>query len=250
MQTSTIAACPAAARSSQMTAAPPSPDTTPGQLASQLQGAREQARAQEREHLAREFHDVLGGLLTAARLDIASLQARLGGHDAEVDRRLAHLNDTLRAAFALKRRIVDGLAPASLHGVGLTASLEAMVREFVEASGIRVSTYLDNVVADEATQLAIYRLVQESLTNIAKYADARAAEIMLRNRGNTITVVVSDDGQGFEAGQARPGGHGLEGMRHRVESVGGQFTVDSARGRGTRVSASLPKVPGPGATAH
>jgi signal transduction histidine kinase len=207
----------------------------PAQLAIEL----ERARAQEREHLAREFHDVLGGLLTAARLDVAGLQQLLAGQSVEIDRRLGHLNDTLRAAFALKRRIVDGLAPASLHGVGLVASLEAMAREFVATSGIRLSTRLDEVVADEAMQLAIYRLVQESLTNIAKYANARAADIVLRGDGNGITVEVSDDGQGFDPALPRTQGHGLDGMRHRVESAGGHLAVESSPGGGTRIRAEF-----------
>lgn len=208
----------------------------PTQLAARLQDAREQ----ERRHLAREFHDVLGGLLTAARLDLASLQLRLAGQSEEVDRRLQHLDHTLRAAFAVKRRIIDGLAPTSLHGVGLAASLEAMVREFVEASGIHVSTTLEKVAPDEETRLAIYRLVQEALTNIAKYAGAASAEILLRKRGGGIMVTVSDRGPGFDAGKQLPHSHGLEGMRHRVESAGGQLTVESAPGVGTRIRATFP----------
>ena len=216
------------------------------QLATQLQRAREE----EREHLAREFHDVLGGLLTAARLDVACLKSRLAGQSADIGRRLEHLNETLRAAFAVKRRIIEGLAPDSLHGVGLAASLEAMAREFVQGSGdIRLSTYLDNVAADESTQLTIYRLVQESLTNIAKYAAADAAEILLRSHGDTITVAVRDNGQGFDAMQARVPGHGLDGMRHRVESAGGQLTVESAPGKGTCIRATLPRLARPASTA-
>jgi signal transduction histidine kinase len=229
---------------------PPAPAPRPATNTAQLAIELERARAQEREHLAREFHDVLGGLLTAARLDVAGLQQLLAGQSPEVDRRLGHLNDTLRAAFALKRRIVDGLAPASLHGVGLVGSLEAMAREFVATSGIRLSTRLDEVRADEAMQLAIYRLVQESLTNIAKYAHARAADIVLRGDGNAITVEVSDDGQGFDPAQAHAHGHGLEGMRHRVESAGGQLAVDSAPGKGTRIRASFASAARPGGAAH
>lgn len=216
------------------------------QLATQLQRAREQERA----HLAREFHDVLGGLLTAARLDVAGLKSRLAGQSEDIGRRLEHLNGTLRAAFALKRRIIDGLAPDSLDSVGLAASLETMAREFVETSGIRLNTCLDNFAADEATQLTIYRLVQESLTNIAKYAAADAAEILLRDHGDTITVAVHDNGRGFDAAQTRAHGHGLDGMRHRVESAGGQLTVQSAPGRGTRICAIMPKLAHPAGTAH
>ena len=210
----------------------------------------ERAREQERQHLAREFHDVLGALLTAARLDVAGLQTVLAGTSDDVNRRLNHLNDTLRAAFTLKRRIIDGLAPVSLHGVGLAASLEAMAREFVESSSIRLSTDLDEVTTDEATQLAIYRLVQESLTNISKYADAHAAEILLHDDGAAITVTVSDDGRGFDAQRPRTRGHGIEGMRYRVEGAGGRLDVESAPGRGTRIRATFACSAPAAATAH
>jgi signal transduction histidine kinase len=237
---------PANPSSSRTAVTPPARGPAQLPLASQLRRAREQ----EREHLARELHDVLGGLLTAARLDVAGLQSRLAGQDPEIDRRLDHLNETLLGAFALKRRIIDGLAPASLHGAGLAASIETMVREFVEGSGIRLSTYLDKVATDEPTQLAIYRLVQESLTNMAKYSGADAAEILLRNQGNVITVVVRDNGRGFDPTQTQTHCHGLEGMRQRIESVGGQLTVESSPGRGTCIRATLPRLAHPAARAQ
>jgi signal transduction histidine kinase len=201
------------------------------------------AREQEREHLAREFHDVMGGELTAARLQLACLRSRLAGHSADVEQRLDHLDSTLRAAAAIKRRIVDGLQPPSLDALDLAGSLDALAHEFVDGSDIRLTTDLDAVEADKATKLAIYRLVQESLTNTVKYAAASEVAVVLRDRDRDVSVVVRDNGRGFDAAPGGPRGHGLDGMRHRIESVGGRLSVGTAPGQGTRIAATVPKHP-------
>jgi signal transduction histidine kinase len=140
----------------------------------------------------------------------------------------------------LKRRIIEDLRPSSLSNLGLTASLEILAREFSERSGVEVATSVEAVDLDEPHQLTVYRVVQESLTNMAKYAHARQAEVSVRAYENHVEVEVRDDGKGFEPSQARPSTHGLAGMRHRVEAAGGRLMVDAAPGRGTRVMAVLP----------
>ncbi|HYF43182.1 MAG TPA: CHASE3 domain-containing protein [Ramlibacter sp.] len=207
------------------------------QLATHLQEVREQ----ERGHLARELHDELGALLTAAKLDVARLKSRLGGQAPEIGERLQHLTETLNSGIALKRRIIEDLRPSSLSNLGLKASLEILAREFSERSGVEVTTSLEPVELDEASQLTVYRLVQESLTNVAKYAEARQAEVTLRNYGGHVEIDVRDDGKGFDVAQARPSTHGLAGMRHRVEAAGGRLSVVSTPGHGTRVAAVLPR---------
>jgi signal transduction histidine kinase len=207
------------------------------ELATHLQ----QVREDERGHLARELHDELGALLTAAKLDVARLKSKLGASAPEVGERLQHLTETLNSGIALKRRIIEDLRPSSLSNLGLTASLEILSREFSERAGIEVTTHLEPVELDDASQLTVYRLVQESLTNIAKYAHARRAEVTVRDYGNHVEVAVRDDGRGFNLQEAKPSTHGLAGMRHRIEAAGGRFEVMSAVGRGTRVSGTLPQ---------
>lgn len=207
------------------------------ELATHLQNVRED----ERGHLARELHDELGALLTAAKLDVARLKSRLAGNLPEASERLEHLTTTLNSGIALKRRIVEDLRPSSLSHLGLVASLEILAREFEERSGLTVTTDLETVQLCGSVQLTVYRLVQESLTNMAKYADATQAEIRLENSDGYITVEVRDDGKGFLTGDVSPGSHGLAGMRHRVEAAGGRLTVASAPGTGTQISAVLPK---------
>jgi signal transduction histidine kinase len=207
------------------------------ELATHLQNVRED----ERGHLARELHDELGALLTAAKLDVARLKSRLGPILPEVTERLEHLVATLNSGIALKRRIVEDLRPSSLSHLGLVASLEILTREFEERSGLKVATDLENVEIGGSAQLTIYRLVQESLTNIAKYADARQVDVILQDLDGYLSVDVKDDGKGFSTSDVGQGGHGLTGMRHRVEAAGGKLTVTSSPGNGTKVSAVLPK---------
>ena len=207
------------------------------ELATHLQNVRED----ERGHLARELHDELGALLTAAKLDVARLKSRLAGNLPEASERLEHLTSTLNSGIALKRRIVEDLHPSSLSHLGLVASLEILAREFEERSGLSITTDLETVELEGSAQLTVYRLVQESLTNMAKYANATQAEIRLENFDGYIAVEVRDNGEGFNVENVGPGSHGLTGMRHRVEAAGGRLTVTSAAGSGTKISAMLPK---------
>ena len=207
------------------------------ELATHLQNVRED----ERGHLARELHDELGALLTAAKLDVARLKSRLPPNLPEVLERLAHLTNTLNSGIALKRRIVEDLRPSSLSHLGLVASLEILGREFEERSGLSITTDLEHVDLGGAAQLTVYRLVQESLTNISKYAEATQIVISLQNMESYITIEVHDNGIGFDVNKVASNSHGLSGMRHRVEAGGGRLTVTSEKGSGSRIHAVLPK---------
>ena len=207
------------------------------ELATHLQNVRED----ERGHLARELHDELGALLTAAKLDVARLKFRLADNLPDALDRLEHLTSTLNTGIALKRRIVEDLRPSSLSHLGLVASLEILAREFKDRSGLSIVTDLENVELGGSAQLTVYRLVQESLTNIAKYAGASEVEITLHNFDEVITVDVKDNGKGFNTTSIGPGSHGLAGMRHRVEAAGGKLTVVSIQDSGTHVGAVLPR---------
>lgn len=207
------------------------------ELATHLQDVRET----ERGYLARELHDELGSLLTAAKLDVARLKSRLADSPDAIQR-LQHLTELLNSGIALKRRIIEDLRPSSLSNLGLVASLEILGREFAERSGLQIEMALEPVTMDESRQLTIYRMVQESLTNIGKYAEASEATIVLKNYENHVIVEVADNGKGFDTQRMRPSTHGLAGMRHRVEAARGKLTVSSTPGKGTRLSAMLPVV--------
>ena len=208
------------------------------ELATHLQ----QVREDERGHLARELHDELGSLLTAAKLDVARLKSKIDTSTPEVSERLRHLIETLNSGIALKRRIIEDLRPSSLSNLGLTTALEILTREFGERSSIEVECSLEPVDLPESTQLTVYRVVQESLTNIGKYAKASHVIVTVHNYPTYVAVQIQDDGQGFELASMRPNSHGLAGMKHRVEAVGGRLTVASQPGKGTTISAVIPLV--------
>ncbi|MFM9924621.1 CHASE3 domain-containing protein [Variovorax sp. H27-G14] len=207
------------------------------ELATHLQDVRET----ERGFLARELHDELGSLLTAAKLDVARLKSRLADAPDAIQR-LQHLTELLNSGIALKRRIIEDLRPSSLSNLGLVASLEILGREFAERSGLQIEMALEPVTMDESRQLTIYRMVQESLTNIGKYAEASEATIVMKNYENHVIVEVADNGKGFDTQRMRPSTHGLAGMRHRVEAARGKLSVSSTPGKGTLLSAMLPVV--------
>ncbi|QXZ09533.1 CHASE3 domain-containing protein [Comamonas sp. Y33R10-2] len=209
---------------------------TLAELATHLQ----QVREDERAHLARELHDELGSLLTAAKLDVARLKSKIDLSAPEVSERVVHLVETLNSGIALKRRIIEDLRPSSLSNLGLTTSLEILTREFGERSNIDVECSLESVDLSESTQLTVYRIVQESLTNIGKYAKASHVMVSVHNYPTYVAVQIQDDGQGFELASMRPNSHGLTGMKHRVEAVGGRLTVASQPTKGTTISAVIP----------
>jgi signal transduction histidine kinase len=207
------------------------------ELAQHLQNARED----ERSRLARDLHDELGALLTAAKLDVARLKSRIGPLTPEVTERLTHLTETLNNGIALKRRIIEDLRPSSLNNLGLVAALEILTREFGESSGIDVQgDFAEGVRLAPASELTVYRLVQEALTNIGKYAQAKQVRIVLRGRGSQAEVSVEDDGVGFDVDARQSSSHGLLGMRYRVEAARGRMHLQSTPGKGTKIRASLP----------
>ena len=198
------------------------------------------AREDERSRLARDLHDELGALLTSAKLDAARIKSRLAGTSPEALERLGHLIETLNSGIAMKRRIIEDLRPSALSNLGLVAALQILTREFAEQSGITVHHTLEPVPLEADAELVVYRLVQEAITNIAKYAKAKQVWVHLAAHAGQVQVSVRDDGVGFDTG-AQPGSaHGLMGMRFRVEAEGGTLALQSAPGQGTLIQVSLP----------
>lgn len=213
-------------------------------LTRHLQSVRED----ERHRLARELHDELGALLTAAKLDVARLKSRLGADATpEVAERLLHLSDGLNSGIALKRRIIEDLRPSSLSNLGLVAALDILVREWGQRSELKVSTEFEPVQLRPAGELTVYRLVQEALTNITKYAEATEVDVRLSSIDGQVHVSVRDNGVGFDMNAPRNSAHGLLGMRYRLETEGGEMKMTSAPGRGTEIRAELPESSEPAA---
>jgi len=199
------------------------------------------AREDERHRLARNLHDDLGALLTSAKLDAARIKSRIAIAAPEALELLAHLVSTLNSGIALGRRIIEDLRPSALSNLGLAATLEILAREFTENTGVEVQCALEPVELEPSAELTAYRLVQEAMTNIAKYAGARHVWIVLETRGDLVEVSVRDDGAGFDLSVKRPSAYGLVGMRFRVEASGGGLSMVSSPGKGPLIKATLPR---------
>ena len=201
-------------------------------------------RHSEREKalLARELHDALGGILTPAKMDLAWLESRLGA-EPETGDRIRRLGSMIDSGIDLKRRIIENLHPSLLDHLGLASALQWYVEETCRSAGVEcrlmVSEQLERLAPD--LEIALYRLVQESVGNIVKHAQAHVLELTLERTGDGLTVEIADDGVGIaDLDKAKRLSHGLAGMMHRVRSVGGTFDVQSQAGRGTRIDVFVP----------
>jgi signal transduction histidine kinase len=199
------------------------------------------AREDERHRLARNLHDELGALLTSAKLDAARIKSRLAGSAPEAQERLAHLVEMLNSSIALGRSIIEDLRPSTLGNLGLVATLEILAREFAETAGVEVACKLVPVKLDAAAELMVYRLMQEAVTNISKYAQAHHVWIELSASDGLVRASVRDDGIGFDAAAPHRAAYGLVSMRFRVEAAGGRLSVESALGQGTHLQVTLPE---------
>jgi signal transduction histidine kinase len=200
----------------------------------------ETAREDERARLARDLHDELGALLTAAKLDVARLRPGLQQAAPMLLPRVEHLVQTLNSGIALKRRIIEDLRPSSLDNLGLLPALEILCSEFADRLQVRMTTRFAPVAMSPAADLTAFRLVQESLSNIAKHAQAGQVTVDVGVEGGMAVIRVVDDGIGFDPARLALGSHGLVGMRYRVQAEGGQLHIHTAPGAGTRVQALLP----------
>ena len=199
------------------------------------------AREDERHRLARNLHDDLGALLTSAKLDAARIKSRISATAPEALELLAHLVGTLNSGIALGRRIIEDLRPSALSNLGLPATLEILAREFSENTGVQTHCTFETVELAASSELTAYRLVQEALTNIGKYANAQAVWITLATHEEMVDISVRDDGVGFDPDAKRASAYGLVGMRFRVEASGGSLSIQSTPGKGTLIKASLPR---------
>ena len=198
-------------------------------------------REDERVHISRELHDDLGQLLATLRVELTLLkQQPPGSPDAAA--RLDSMDTLLVTAISSLRRIAGNLRPRALDEGGLYFALESLRREFEKRHGISclLDALPDSLVLDERYSTAIYRLVQESLTNIARHAGAGTAQVRMRREGRKLHIQIEDDGRGIAVGDlAKADALGLLGMRERVASLRGSMEVDGGAG-GTRIAITVP----------
>ena len=206
-----------------------------------------EAREEEKTLLARELHDELGQLLTAMKMDLAWLRERLPAGAAELGAKAAQIDAVLDRTVNSVRRIAAELRPLMLDDLGLHDAITWLSTEFTKHSGVKCllqapePSALENI--DRAVANTVYRVLQESLTNVARHAKAERAWVIVSAGGNWIQLEVEDDGKGIAAADlARPRSLGLKGMRERVLYLGGSVEVGRAPRGGTRVLIRLPRV--------
>lgn len=200
-----------------------------------------QARENARLRIARELHDELGQRLSALKLDLASLDPAGGraAYDERVASMLAMLDDTMTSV----RRIIADLRPLMLDDLGLNAAVDWLARESARRMGIDVKVRLGerDPALDKDASVAVYRMVQEALTNVARHARATEVRIELREAGGELLLRVQDNGSGFAAGALRkPTSFGLFGIRERAYTLGGTMEAGNRPGGGARLCVRLP----------
>jgi signal transduction histidine kinase len=201
------------------------------------------AQEQERRTIARELHDEVGQVLTAIKVELAVAQHGVMAAGGPVHA-FAGVRSVTEAAIQTVRDLSRLLHPAILDDLGLVAAIDAHLKGFGRRHAIWVEFDHDDRMSERLApeiETAFYRIIQEGLTNVAKHSHASTVTVRLHSRPETVLMTIEDNGAGFDAANdVRHSGLGLIGIRERVANLGGSFRLDSAKGKGTRLSVELP----------
>ena len=203
----------------------------------------ERAREEERARMAREIHDELGGTLTGLKMDLAQLRRAAGTLEPRAQEKLENFSQAIDQSVETVRRIASELRPAILDDFGLLAAMEWHLGEFKRRSGLDCVWVCatDELQLPPEAAIAVYRVFQESLTNVARHAEARRVEVTVNTSAGRMALRVSDNGRGITPEQVLGSKSlGLTGMRERISLLGGKLEIKSALGQGTTVLVELP----------
>ena len=209
------------------------------ELSSHVQLVREQ----ERLNIAREVHDDLGSTLTAIKLNIAWLGGRLSREAPELIAKIKDVENLVDKCTAAANDISHSLRPSTLDCFGIIAAMEIEVAQFEQRTGIScIFSHPDeDITLDPDIAIALFRILQETLTNIMKHAHASKVKIELYNQATSVEMIVSDNGRGFtESDRIKPRSFGLRGIKERVAYFGGNVHVSGTSGLGTTIKACIP----------
>ncbi|MDH4286551.1 MAG: MASE1 domain-containing protein, partial [Gallionella sp.] len=212
--------------------------------------AEAKAREEERKHIAREVHDELGQILTALRINVSLLRIQFGEANPPLLEKVQFINGLVDRALQGVRNVSTDLRPAALD-MGIVSAIKWLGKEFTEHTAIPCVIEIENgenvgedIDLDEVRAVVIFRIVQESLTNVARHAVADSVKISVARNGNLLAVTVHDNGKGFDPQEpAAKNSFGLLGMRERTLALGGNIDFCSARGSGTVISVNIPITP-------
>jgi signal transduction histidine kinase len=214
---------------------------------SELSNHLQQISEAERAKLARDIHDELGSLLVAGKMDAAWVQNRVRGADAQAAKKLQGLLGVLDQAIEIKRRVTEELHPTLLDNLGLGAALQWHVKEVCGRAGLvpDVKVPAQEIELPDQVSVALFRIVQEALTNTVKYARARKVTVALSRSPAGVALVVADDGVGLPPpAERREAAHGLLGMRERVRALRGELVIRSEPNAGTSIEVFVPTAAG------
>jgi len=193
-------------------------------------------REEERAHIARDIHDELGASFTALQLDLAWLRGQLQGEPALAGH-IERMLDVTRTAMGATRRILNDLRPMVLDHLGLWAALECLLQDLQSRGGLHCryacAPEAERCRPGRNVEIAVYRIVQELLTNVQRHAQAREVSVTVAALGRDLELIVADDGRGMQV-PAQPHSFGILGMHERARSIGGALELRSSPGEGTR----------------
>ncbi|MFK4445740.1 PAS domain S-box-containing protein [Caballeronia udeis] len=207
----------------------------------ELSAYMEAIREEERKRIAMEIHDELGQLLTALKMDVSLLKMRLAD-DSGAAKKADDMRELVEKTIWMVRNVASHLRPAALN-FGIVSALEWLVEDFGRRKGLSCQLWINGrePVLEDAHATAVFRIVQASLTNVARHAGASRVDVTLTSTGTALDLYVSDDGCGFDPAAARKGySYGLLGMSERARLIGGSLRIDSSPETGTVVSIHVP----------
>jgi PAS domain S-box-containing protein len=204
----------------------------------------ENVRGDERAKIALNLHDEMGATLVAIKMGIAWLASKLPADAPQLLDEAAHITELVSGGIHTMREIVTQLRPSLLDDVGFVAALKDYVKKFRQQTNIECILSLPEkeFVLNADQSLTLFRIIQESLNNVAKHAQASKVNIHFIDSGDALLMVVRDDGIGFDTAVQKENSHGLLGIRERALMVGGQARISSSSGKGSSVSVSLPRL--------
>ncbi len=200
------------------------------------------AQEDERRSISRELHDEVGQMLTALRMELRSLQELRTSSEAEFNEHLEDSKQLAEKSLRAVRDIAMGLRPSMLDDLGLGSAVQWQARQFSRLTGVPVNIEINGALThlSDRQRTCVYRLVQEALTNCARHAQAKTIRIAIQGHPDRISILVHDDGVGFDANTSRGRGVGLLGIEERVKELGGKMTLTSRPRKGTELSAVIP----------
>lgn len=206
-----------------------------------LTARREEIREEERKHIAREVHDELGQILTGLQLNISVLTRKFAVDSPPLREQLHETMMLTDRALDVARNVASALRPAALD-MGINSALEWLAGRFSKNTGIRCEVRIEDmdIQLEENDAIALFRIVQESLTNVSRHASASRVDIAFGQQGGAYLLDVRDNGHGFDLNSIKEGSFGLLGIRERVHMLGGKLSIDSEPGSGTVISVSVP----------